>query len=270
LGPPGEINLRTAAAQGALWGERAREWADLQEGAFEPLYRAAFENAGVSEGASVLDVGCGSGLALAIAQQMGATVSGLDAADKLVSIAKTRVPGADVRVGELEELPYADRSFDVVTGFNAFQYAADRVNALREARRVTRDGGCVVAAVWGEPDKCQMSGYLGALGPLMPPPPPGAPGPWALSPPGALEDLASQAGLETVRVGVTTVVFRFKDQDTAIRGLLASGPAVRAVHTSGEAVVSEAISKAVSPFRREDGSYELANEFRYIVARPRS
>ncbi|HUZ13707.1 MAG TPA: class I SAM-dependent methyltransferase [Caulobacteraceae bacterium] len=262
--------MGTAAAQGSLWGARARAWADLQEGAFEPLYRAAFESAGVTEGTSVLDVGCGSGLALAVAQQLGAKASGLDAADQLVSIAKTRAPGADVRVGELEELPYEDGSFDVVTGFNSFQYAADRVNALREARRVARNGGCVVAAVWGEPAACQMSGYLGALGPLMPPPPAGAPGPWALSPPGALEELAAKAGLETVRVGVAEGVFRFKDEEAAIRGLLASGPAVRAVQTSGEAAVSEAISKAIFPFRQQNGSYELANEFRYIVARPRS
>jgi SAM-dependent methyltransferase len=261
--------MGTAAAQGAWWGARAREWADLQEGAFEPLYRAAFDRAGVAQGSSVLDVGCGSGLALAVAQQLGANVSGLDASDQLVAIAKTRAPGADVRVGELEELPFADRSFDVVTGFNSFQYAADRVNALREACRVVCEGGSVVAAVWGEPEKCQMSGYLGALGPLMPPPPPGAPGPWALSPPGALEELASRAGLETVRVGVATGVFRFKDKDTAIRGLLASGPAIRAIQTSGEPAVTDAISNAISPFKREDGSYELANEFRYIVARRR-
>ena len=259
--------MGTARAQGALWGERARAWADLQEVAFEPLYRVAFKAAGVNPGTSVLDVGCGGGLAVAVAQGMGARVSGLDASGQLIDIARSRAPEADLRVGELEELPFEDGAFEVVTGFNAFQYAADRVNALREARRVMRPEGRLVVAVWGQPDQCQMSGYLAALGSLTPPPPPGAPGPWALSPPGALEDLANQAGLETVGSGVTTCVFRFRDEETAVRGLLAPGPAVRALQTSGEAVVSSAISQAIRPFRTADGGYELANAFRHIVAR---
>jgi SAM-dependent methyltransferase len=259
--------MGTAQVQGALWGERAREWADLQEVAFEPLYREALRAARVGEEASVLDVGCGSGLALVVAQGMGARVSGLDASDELISIARSRAPEADLRVGELEELPFDDRSFDVVTGFNSFQYAGDRINALREARRVMHPDGRLVAAVWGEPDQCQMSGYLRALAPLMPPPPPGAPGPWALSPPGALEDLARQAELQSVNSGVVTCVFRFSEEDTAVRGLLASGPAVRAVQSSGEAAVARAISDAISPFRNDDGGYQLVNAFRYIVAR---
>ena len=133
---PGGVALGTAQAQGALWGARAREWADLQEAAFEPLYRDALEAAEVGEGNSVLDVGCGAGLAVVVARKMGAKVSGLDAAADLIGIAKSRTPEADLRVGELEELPFEDGAFDVVTGFNSFQYAADRVNALREARRV--------------------------------------------------------------------------------------------------------------------------------------
>lgn len=260
--------MGTAQVQGALWGARAQAWAELQETAFEPLYREALAAARVGEGTAVLDVGCGSGLALAVAQSMGARASGLDASEALIEIARSRAPGADVRVGELEALPFADGAFDVATGFNAFQYAADRVNALRQARRVLRPDGRLVAAVWGQPEQCQMAPYLAALGPLMPPPPPGAPGPWALSPPGALEDLAAEAGLEPVSAGVATCVFRFADEETALRGLLASGPAVRALQTSGEAAVSAAIAKAIGPFRTPSGGYELVNAFRYIVARP--
>jgi SAM-dependent methyltransferase len=259
--------MGTAQAQGALWGARAREWADLQEVAFEPLYREALKAAEVHEGSSVLDVGCGAGLAVAVAHEMGAKVSGLDASADLIGIAKSRAPEADLRVGELEELPFEDGAFDVVTGFNSFQYAADRVNGLREARRVMRADGRMVVAVWGEPEQCQMSGYLKALGSLMPPPPPGAPGPWALSSPGALEDLASQAQLRAVDSDVATCVFRFRDEESAVRGLLAAGPAIRAVQTSGESAVANAIVEAIKPFRTDAGGYELSNAFRYIVAR---
>ena len=59
-------------------------------------------------------------------------MSGLDAAEALLDVARKRTPSGDFRQGEMEELPFADGTFDVVTGFNSFQYAADPVNALRQ------------------------------------------------------------------------------------------------------------------------------------------
>jgi ubiquinone/menaquinone biosynthesis C-methylase UbiE len=138
--------------KGSVWGARARAWADLQEIAFGPLHDAAFAAAGVGKGTRLLDVGCGAGLALSMAHARGATVSGLDAAAGLLDIARSRVSDTDLRVAELEELPIADGNFDVVSGFNSFQYAADRVHALAEARRVGTPQGAVIAAVWGNPN----------------------------------------------------------------------------------------------------------------------
>ena len=258
--------MGTAQVQGQLWGDRAREWADLHEVGFEPLYHDALKTAGVGQGTSLLDIGCGSGLALTVAHATGARVSGLDAAEQSIAIAKSRVPGADLRVGEIEELPFADQAFEVVTGFNSFQYAADRVHALREARRVMRDDGRLVVAIWGPPDQCEYKDYLAALGALMPPPPPGAPGPWALSAEGALEELAGKAGLQTIASGNVTCPFRFRDDDTARRGLLAAGPAVRAIQVAGEDAVADAVMRAVARFKKPDGSYVLTNVFRYIIA----
>lgn len=258
--------MGTAQVQGALWGARAREWADLQEHAFEPMYEAAFDAAGVAPATSLLDVGCGAGLALSLAHARGAIVSGIDAAPQLVEIARSRCPGCDIRVGELEELPFAPNSFDVVTGFNSFQYAADRVHGLEEARRVMKADGRLVALVWGNPDNCEMGSYLAALGLLMPSPPPGAPGPWALSLPGALEELAEQAGFRTLTAQAIMTTMHFDNEIMAVRGLLAAGPAVRAIETSGEEAVASAVSKAIAAYRQPDGSFDLRNEFRFIVA----
>jgi ubiquinone/menaquinone biosynthesis C-methylase UbiE len=74
------------------------------------------------------------------------------------------VPGAELRSGEIEQLPYANAAFDVVTGFNAFQYAADPIRALREARRVTAAGGAVVIVTWGQPEDCEATAYLKGAG----------------------------------------------------------------------------------------------------------
>ena len=258
--------MGTAQVQGEL-GARAREWADLQEGMFAPFYVAAFDAADVAQGTALLDVGCGAGLALTLADKRGAKVSGLDAASALVAIAKSRLPGADIRVGEIEALPFADGAFDVVTGFNSFQYAADRVHAMAEAKRVARTGGIVVAAVWGLPEKCQLGSYLAALGKLMPAPPPGAPGPWALSQGGALEALAEAAGLQPKRAASIAVALTFPDDETALRGLLAAGPAIRAIKHSGEAAVRTAVAEAIRGNRKPDGSYHFVNEFRFLVSR---
>ena len=70
-----------------------------------------------------------------------------------------RLPGRDFRVGEMQTLPYADQSFDVVTGFNSFQVAASPIDALREARRVARRAGTVVIATWGPPEDCEAAGH---------------------------------------------------------------------------------------------------------------
>jgi ubiquinone/menaquinone biosynthesis C-methylase UbiE len=53
----------------------------------------------------------------------------------MLAIARTRVPDGDFHVGELESLPFPDGTFDLVTGFNAFQYAANPVAALADARK---------------------------------------------------------------------------------------------------------------------------------------
>ena len=161
----------------------------------QPLYDAVLERIGVGHGTELLDAGCGSGLAAQLAARRGAIVTGLDATPELLAIARRRVPNGEFLEGDLESLPFADGAFDAVVGFNSFQYAATPQTALAEAKRVVRQGAPVVIATWAVPERCEAAVYLAALKPLMPPAPEGAPGPFALSAPGALEELATAAGL---------------------------------------------------------------------------
>jgi SAM-dependent methyltransferase len=255
----------SATVQGELWGARARDWAEIQEPAQRELYPPVFDAAGVGEGTALLDAGCGSGVAATIAHKRGANVSGIDAALSAIEIARERVPDADFRVGELEALPYEDDSFDVVTGFCSFQYAADPVNALREARRVTRPGGTVAILTWGQPERCEAAAIIKALGSLLPPFPPGAPGPFALSAPGGLEDLAERAGLAPIRAGEFSTRWEYPDSETALRAHLSSGPAANAIKHAGEERVEAAVSDAIAPFRTAPGGYALQNSWRYLL-----
>lgn len=256
-----------AAIQGELWGARAKDWAEVQEGMVRPLYEAVVSKTGIGPRTKLLDVGCGSGMFCAMAAQRASEISGIDASPALIRIAKSRAPGGNFRVSDMETLPYADGSFHVVTGFNAFQYAANPIRALGEARRVAQREATVVVAVWGKAEDCQAAAYLLAVGSLLPPPPPGTPGPFALSEGGALQALAAEAGLLALESGEVDCPWVYPDQDTVLRGLLSAGPAVKAVQTSGEDRLREAVLKALAPFKTPSGGYRLESKFRYLIAR---
>jgi SAM-dependent methyltransferase len=216
---------------------------------------------------SILDVGCGPGLAAQVVSKQIRHVAGIDATAPFIEIARRRVAGGDFRVAEMETLPHADASFDAVTGFNAFQYAASPVNALHEARRVTKAGGVIVIAVWGLPETCEAAGHLKALGSLMPPPPPGAPGPFALSDEAKLRALTSEAGLNPVAVVDVPCPWVYPDLETALRGMLSAGPAERAIQASSFERARQAVAAAIEPYRTSSGGYRLNNTFRYLLAR---
>jgi len=263
-----DLKPRTSEINGRVWGARAQDWADLQEGTVRAVYEAVLERTRVESGTRYLDIGCGAGMAAQIAASRGAEVSGIDAADALLAIARSRVPEADFRQGDLEELPFADQWFDVVTGFNSFQYAGNPVVALNEARRVTKPDGSVIIMTWGDPEGMEAASLVAALRPLMPPPPPGAPGPFALSDEAALRHFAAGAGLDPVEVFDVDSPFMYADEAAALRGLNSSGVAARAMENTSEQAVTEAHAKAIAPFRQSDGSYRVAASFRCLLARP--
>src|SRR4051794_17819963 len=143
----------TAQVQRRLWGTDPRAWAELAEAHNRPLFEAVLDAAGVTAGTRLLDVGCGSGLALQLAHERGAIVSGIDISPGLLGIARERLLDADLREGDMETLPFADEAFDAVVGINAFQFAGDPVGALREAKRVT--SGPVVVSLFAAPERSQ-------------------------------------------------------------------------------------------------------------------
>ncbi|HLJ62096.1 MAG TPA: class I SAM-dependent methyltransferase [bacterium] len=256
----------SASVHGALWGARGRDWAEVQERFSRPLHEAVFAKTRVGVGTAVLDIGCGAGLFCAMASERGARVCGLDASDALVAIARRRVPLAAFQVGEMETLPHADRTFDVVTGLNAFQFGVRPVAALAEARRVARPHARVVVATWGKPERVEAAQYLAAVCSLLPPAPPRAPGPFALSADGALEAFAKDAGLTPRSVDEVECPFEYPDLDTALRGLLSEGPAIRAMQESGEDRVRRAVEPALAPYRLMSGGYRLENSVLVMVA----
>ena len=256
------VQQGSAAVQADLWGARAADWAD-----HEPQYRAIYEDAiarlGIRPGTRVLDVGCGTGVFLRAAVDHGAQVSGLDASAAMIEHALARVPEADLRVGDLQFLPYEDGTFDVVTAFSSFWFAADPIAALREARRVARPGGSVFLLVFGRPQHSQLGPAIGAVSALLPEPPRSK---FDFHEPGVLEEMAAAAGLRPGEAGNLVNELAWPDADTLVRHLCSAGSFVHATRTVGDAAVREAILGAMAPFRTPDGGYRLQNEWRYLIA----
>jgi SAM-dependent methyltransferase len=257
---------RTSDVNGRLWGARARDWAEVQEPQFGAGYDSVLARVGVATGTRLLDVGCGAGMAAMRAAGLGASVAGIDAAPQLLDIARVRVPQGDFRESDLEDLPFAEASFDVVTGFNAFQFAGNPVRALVEARRVTRSGGLVAIMTWGRPEGMEAASLVAALRPLLPPPPPDAPGPFALSDPDRLTAFAVKAGLSPRDVIEGETHWTYPDLTTALRGLNSSGVAIRAAGLAGEDAVSAAHAAAIAPFRKPDGSFRIGARYMALLA----
>jgi SAM-dependent methyltransferase len=113
--------------------------------------------AGVAPGLTVLDVGCGSGvLTEELARRVGAeNVAGVDPSPLLEACA-ARVPGADLRAGAAEELPWPDDRFDAALAQLVVHFLDDPGAGVAEMARVVRPGGAVAACSWDFADGMQM------------------------------------------------------------------------------------------------------------------
>ncbi|MDQ3575905.1 MAG: class I SAM-dependent methyltransferase [Actinomycetota bacterium] len=258
----------SAAAQAGLWGERARDWADVMEGWSGwalPLYRHLLERVPADSETRLLDIGCGAGRFCRMAADRGAQVAGIDATGPLVEFARERIPDGDFRVGDMAQLPWPDDSFDIVTGFNSFFIADDMVQALREARRVARPGASVAMTVFGRPERCQSTSVFSSLRQFSPSPPKSKEAGPALHEEGVLEALAAQAGLTPKEAAYLPFTEAYPNLQTMVRGYLAAAPFVRAMRAAGEEAVRAALTEALRPLQTPAGRYALADEVRYLI-----
>lgn len=254
--------MTTAKEQGDLWGARAQDWAQAGEPAWRDVFNAVLDQARVGQGTRYLDIGCGAGGALVLARERGALVSGFDAAENLAGLARERLPGAKILVGDMEDLPFVDETFDAVTGINAFQFARDQRKAFAEAARVTRQQGSVTMLVWGPREKCDLLGeVMPHIFALLPPEPPIPTLPLAAS----AEELMREAGLEPEIKGDITATLTYADQETAVSAVLAASE--RAIRHAGEPAVRKAAEAALKPFVGPKGVVKLRNMFRLVTAR---
>ena len=147
-GPADEIYRR-------LWQDNVhmgtwQDGDDLQT-AMDRTNRIMAKNAGIERGTHVLDVGCGYGAtAIFLAKEYGCTVVGQNISEKELELATRRAQEAGLgdtvrfEYGDFHNIPSEDNSFDVIWSQEAFLHGADKLQILRECKRVLRPTGRLV------------------------------------------------------------------------------------------------------------------------------
>jgi len=250
----------SARKQGALWGAAARDWVDIQEPTAVALWTAVLDAAGAGRGRRLLDAGCGAGGASVMAFGRGALVSGCDASEGLLAIARKRLPGADLKLGELENLPFPDASFDVVLAVNSLQFTSNPARAAQEMVRVAAPGGRIAVVVWSV-EHCEQRRVFDAILALFDDPPKGR-GVFALSAPGEVDALFPGLVTRTIEIDCP---FVYPSLEIALRGQMAAGPSQRVCEIFGREKVETVVRKALDPFRTSSGEVRLRNRFRCVV-----
>jgi SAM-dependent methyltransferase len=214
------------------WGRKAVDFATLAEPANCREYIAMHHRLRIDAGDRLLDVACGSGLAIELAGLRGAVCSGIDASPRLVAVARDRNPGCEIRVGDMHALPWEPASFDAVTSFRGIWGTTP--DAVSEIYRVLRPGGRAGVTVWGH---LKIS-----------------PGAWALAPyrlaaaekvdnqaamvslgrPGAGEQLLESHRFTDIERVDIPFAWEFADPGLYARALASMGPAYEAMQNVGE------------------------------------
>ncbi|MFI1199750.1 methyltransferase domain-containing protein [Streptomyces sp. BHT-5-2] len=257
-------------------GTRARDWAEIQERMLVPLYEAAYDRLGIGPGTRLLGLGCGSGLALLLAAARGAQVSGVDADESRLELARERLtPDGMPEVtrlvsGGLADAAPEDARFTVITAFHPVGCGGteELTGALTAAAALAERGSAVVLGGWGPVERCAAAGVLRVAHRLVAPAKrPGAG--WVPAGRDDLEELAARAGLRPDGSGRVACPFGYADVASAVRGLLSTGLFEEALEVAGPRQVEKELAEALHPFQRADGTVWMANVFRYLIARTR-
>lgn len=287
--------------------ERARDWAEIQERMLVPLYEAVYERLEVGPGTRLLGLGCGSGLALLIATARGAHVTGVDADQERVALARERL--------DRDTRPLAHAAPSAASG-RAATAPSGRFGGRARARVLTGGATAVMEAERPsvKPERSSYdvitafqpigvaSGDSDGLGPALAEALPladrgtpvvlagwGPPERCATSgvlrvagrlterlrkgggyrPPlrDDLEDVAARAGLKPDGSGRVSCPFGYAGMESALRGLLSTGVFDAAVRATDQSQVEKEITEALHPHVRRDGTVWMPNVFRYLIAR---
>src|SRR5215470_5149808 len=193
----------------------------VTEYAVDPLLDAAV----CTSGMRVLDVATGPGVVAFRAANRGASsVVGVDLAPRMLQLASAAYPGIEFRLGDAEDLPIPDGSFDAVVSNFGIGHFPRPERALAEFARVARRGGSVAISWWDVPARHRVMGIffdaLSDAGASAPPEIPAGPAMFRFSEDIELSELLRSAGLVDVIVRAFSFAHCIASADELWNGVL--------------------------------------------------
>jgi SAM-dependent methyltransferase len=273
---------RTQSLQ--TWGEMAIGWEDRRPwmwGITERVGQWMVDRVDPQPGDTVLEVAGGTGdSGFLAARRLGGEgkLIETDFAPEMVEAARRHgeslgLDNVEYRVLDAENMDLPDDSVDGAICCWGYMLMADPAAALRETRRVLRDGGRLAFAVWRTPDHNMWAAIPGMTlvqRGHMPPPEPGMPGIFALGEPDRVRELVTGAGFGDPKIEEIAFEFRYDDDNDYWDALVRlAGPLARAVKDLDEeerTAVREAIAEGTQQYRRDDGSYVVPASTWGVVA----
>jgi SAM-dependent methyltransferase len=216
--------------------------------------------AGIEGGMRVLDVGCGpGGLTRDLVARTGAdNVAAIDPSAPFVEACRANNPGADVREGPGEQLPWEDDAFDAALASLVVGFMRDPHLGVLEMARVTKPGGTVAACFWDTAGGMEMLRIFWQSAAAVDPTVTGERRLMGARE-GDLRDLLTLAGLQDVRDGELTATARYESFDDlwepATFGVGPFGEHVKSLSDEDREAVREEVRRRVD---NPDGPFELS------------
>lgn len=201
----------------------------------QPVTAEALKIASPRPGEKVLDIACGTGIAVRLAASHiapGGSVTGLDIDPAMIAVARSLVRSpdgvtVDWRCASGMEMPFESGAFDLALCIQGLQYLPDCAAGLVEIRRVLKPGGRFVGVVWSSLEDCRgQHAIVQALTrrgvdvtPILKA--------YTMGDAGRMRNLAQGAGFNDVETRTGAMTARFASSDRFIEALAAGGPASR-------------------------------------------
>ena len=246
------------------WQEVASRYHDffpsLTTQAIPALLDAVLEAAGPNSKPHLLDVATGPGYVAAAAAERGVIAVGVDFSTAMAALASREYPRVEFSVGDAEQLPFADSSFDAIVINFGLLHMARPEQALAEAHRTLRPGGRAGFTVWAKPEEAIAFGItLGAIeahGDRNVPLPPGPPF-FRFSDPQECRQALLDAGFREPRIVRVPQIWRLRSTEELFIAMesatVRTGGLLRAQTSQSLQAIRRAIQDAARAYEREGG-----------------